>query len=147
MNTMQFCQSAVAHIYGGKNNPKLRGQVNFYQLSRSVLIEVNIRGLPESESGFFGFHIHEGESCTGVDFENTKSHYNPKSKPHPAHSGDLPPLMLCNGGAYQSFATDRFRVKDIIGRTVVIHSKPDDFHTQPAGDAGIKIGCGEIKRL
>lgn len=41
--------------------------------------------------------------------------------------------------------TDRFRVRDIIGRTVVIHSGPDDFHTQPAGNAGEKIACGVIR--
>ena len=42
--------------------------------------------------------------------------------------------------------TNRFAVKDIIGRTVVIHDKPDDFTTQPSGGSGVKIACGEIKR-
>ena len=38
--------------------------------------------------------------------------------------------------------TDRFSVDEIIGRTVVIHSGPDDFRTQPAGNAGKTIACG-----
>jgi len=42
--------------------------------------------------------------------------------------------------------TDRFRVQDILGRTVVLHSDPDDLDTQPAGNAGIKIACGVIDR-
>ena len=42
--------------------------------------------------------------------------------------------------------TDRFTISDIIGRTVVIHKSPDDFTTQPSGNAGAKIACGEIKR-
>ena len=38
-----------------------------------------------------------------------------------------------------------FKVNEIVGRTVVIHNKRDDFITQPAGDSGIKIACGEIR--
>lgn len=45
---------------------------------------------------------------------------------------------------YLSIRTDRFSVSDIVGRTVVIHSDPDDFHSLPAGNAGMKIGCGVI---
>lgn len=65
---------------------------------------------------------------------------------HPEHAGDLPPLIRCRGNAYLSFRTDRFSVNEIIGRTVVIHSDPDDFHTQPAGNAGKKIACGVIQK-
>jgi len=53
-------------------------------------------------------------------------------------------LMCCRGNAYLAVKTDRFTVHDIIGKTVVIHSNPDDFHTQPAGNAGKKIACGVI---
>lgn len=137
---------AIAHIRGGEQAPDLRGQVKFYQRKCSVLVSVNITGLPSTDSGFFGFHIHEGASCSGADFPNTGSHYNPADAPHPAHAGDLPPLMLCNGGACMTVATDRFHVEDIIGRTVIIHSMPDDLHSQPAGNAGIKIACGVICR-
>jgi len=111
------------------------------------LIVAKISGLPaDSETGFFGFHIHKGNTCTGADFSGTDSHYNPTEQAHPEHAGDLPPLLRCNGSAYLSVRTDRFSVKEIIGRTVVIHSEPDDFHTQPAGNAGRKIACGVIRR-
>jgi len=43
------------------------------------------------------------------------------------------------------FLTDRFTISEIIGKTIVIHISPDDFKSQPAGDAGKKIACGEIK--
>ena len=142
-----FCPIATARIYGGKTVPNLHGRVNFYELQHSVLVEINVQGLPESKTGFFGFHIHEGKSCSGTDFSDTGSHYNPEGKPHPSHAGDFPPLLLCNGCAYQSFATDRIKIKDIIGRTVVIHSNPDDFTTQPTGNAGIKIACGVIVKI
>ena len=45
-----------------------------------------------------------------------------------------------------NFLTDRFTLKEIIGRTVVIHSMPDDFTSQPSGNSGEKIACGVIKR-
>ena len=40
--------------------------------------------------------------------------------------------------------TKRFYPEEIVGRTAVIHSKPDDFTSQPSGNAGEKIACGEI---
>jgi len=139
---------AVARIYGGMDTPQLSGCVRFYQENGCVLIVARIFGLPqESETGFFGFHIHQGEACTGSDFSRTEGHYNPADQTHPKHSGDLPPLLQCRGSAYLSVRTDRFTVNEIIGRTVVIHSDPDDFHSQPAGNAGRKIACGVIYKI
>lgn len=137
---------AVAEVRGSVAYPNLRGQVRFYQRRDCVLVETNLQGLPETETGFFGFHIHGGESCTGEGFADTGSHYNPTEAPHPSHAGDLPPLLSCHGNAYLAVATGRFRVEDVIGRTVVIHDMADDFTTQPAGNAGTKIGCGVIRR-
>lgn len=145
---MQCCRKnpdAVARITGGAEAPQLSGCVEFYQEDRCVLIVAKISGLPaDNKTGFFGFHIHQGNTCTGADFSGTGSHYNPAEQAHPEHAGDLPPLLHCNGNAYLSVRTDRFSVKGVIGRTVVIHSDPDDFHTQPAGNAGKKIACGVI---
>lgn len=137
---------AYALVRGGELAPQLRGEVNFYQKPGYVLVEARISGLPDySDTGFFAFHIHEGGSCTGKDFADTGGHYNPGGYPHPRHAGDLPPLLLCRGGAYMTLHTDRFRVRDIIGRTVVIHAHADDFMTQPSGNAGTKMACGVIK--
>lgn len=147
---MQYCRKcpdAVAEIRGGMEAPQLSGCVQFYQENGCALIVARIFGLPkESVTGFFGFHIHQGESCSGTDFSGTGSHYNPVDLMHPKHAGDLPPLLACQGSAYLSVKTDRFSVDEIIGRTVVIHSDPDDFHSQPAGNAGKKIACGVIRK-
>ena len=147
---MQYCRKcpdAVAQICGGMEAPQLTGCVAFYQENGCVLIVAEISGLPkDSEKGFFGFHIHQGESCSGKDFSGTGSHYNPTDWAHPKHAGDLPPLLRCGENAYLSVKTDRFSVKNIIGRTVVIHSDPDDFRSQPAGNAGKKIACGVIQK-
>lgn len=144
MGVCQRCPDGVAYICGGVDAPRISGRVEFYQEKNKVRIVADITGLPESGTGFFGFHIHQGESCSGLEFAATGSHYNPTGSPHPNHSGDLPPLLGCGGKAYLSVITDRFSVSEIIGRTVVIHSDPDDFHTQPAGNAGKKIACGVI---
>lgn len=147
MQSGSACPDAIAHIKGGPEAPCLSGEVRFYQERGYVLVTANIAGLPqESGPGFFALHIHEGGDCSGESFSDTGRHYNPANASHPNHAGDLPSLMLCNGGAYLAVRTNRFCVLDIIGRTVVIHSGPDDFHSQSAGNAGTKIACGVIRR-
>ena len=94
-----------------------------------------------------GFHIHENGNCSldeNQELAFTGNHYNPDTQLHPSHRGDLPPVLNCNGYAWQSFLTDAFRVEEIIGRSIVLHALPDDFKTQPSGDSGSKIGCGII---
>lgn len=138
---------AVAHVRGDKTYSAIGGVVKFFAHPRGTVVTADISGLPESQAGFFALHIHEGGSCCGAGFPETGSHYDPKDVPHPQHAGDLPPLLSCNGHAYYSVLTNRFRIPDILGRTVVIHSHPDDFRSQPAGDAGSKIACGVIRKV
>ncbi len=136
---------AVAIITGKNVCPAVVGTVKFYQKHNGVLVVADIKNLPHTDTGFLGFHIHEGTDCGGKDFSNSKGHFNPFDAPHPSHIGDLPPLMLCSNRAYSSVLTNRFNISDIIGRTVIIHNMPDDFTTQPSGNAGEKIACGVIK--
>lgn len=142
-----YSPAAAAWLQGDGAYSDLRGRVTFAPCCGGTLVTADIRGLPPSESDFFAFHIHEGESCQGAGFPRTGSHYNPWEQPHPRHAGDLPPLLSCGGRAYLSVLTDRFQVADILGKTVVVHSHPDDFRSQPSGDAGSKIACGIIRRV
>ena len=136
---------AVAWVRGEEG---LRGSVTFYSIPDGTLVTAELQGLPERETGFFGFHIHEGGDCGGADFGNTKGHLNPQGLPHPRHMGDLPPLLEMPGGrAFLAVKTGRFQPEDVIGRTVVIHDSPDNFHTQPSGNSGKKVGCGVIRRI
>lgn len=139
--------TAIAHIRGDKRHPLLIGTVWFYQLANGVLVEVEVSGLPANDAGFYGFHIHTGGACTGVGFSSTGAHLSPVAVMHPKHAGDLPPLLSNSGSAYMAVVTDRFSIQEIINRTVVVHSDPDDFHSQPAGNAGEKIGCGVIEHF
>lgn len=142
---------AKAVVRGSEEYPNIKGEVCFYSTRQGVIVACAIKGLTPAEqvcdSPVLGFHIHEGELCTGNEtdyFANTLSHYNPKNCQHPYHAGDMPPLFSANGIAVSVFLTDRFNLKDVIGKTVIIHAMADDFHTQPSGNAGEKIACGKI---
>lgn len=144
--------AARASIKGSPTYPDILGNVDFYQTNMGVMVVAEIFGLPSPtnpcESPVFGFHIHSGGSCTGNEtdpFADAMTHYNPKNCPHPHHAGDMPPLFGNQGYAFLMFLTDRFNVREIIGKTVIIHDRPDDFTTQPAGNAGNKIACGVIE--
>ncbi len=128
-------QNAIACVRG----ENIRGTVKFFPQCPGVMVTAEIFGLPD---GFHGFHIHRGNSCGGKDFSDILGHLG--AGDHPNHAGDLPPLLSCGGRAYLAVRTERFRIPEILGRTVVIHQNRDDFTTQPAGDAGEKIACGVI---
>ncbi len=145
--------TAKANIKGGKKYPKINGIVTFRETKNGVIMTAKINNLPQSNNKckgrFFGFHIHEGTSCTGNledEFANAKSHLNPTSCPHPFHIGDLPPLIENNGFAYMSVLINKFKIKDILGKVIIIHDSPDDFNTQPSGNSGTKIACGKIEK-
>lgn len=126
-----------------KGKGKLRGTVKFYSVPGGSLVAVEATGLPE-EGGFLALHIHEGSSCGGKEFADALGHFNPEGADHPDHAGDLPPLLNMGGRAFLAVETNRFFVEDVIEHTAVLHSQPDDFRTQPAGDSGEKIACGII---
>lgn len=152
LSVFQRKPDAIATISGSAEYPEIHGTVRFYQVRKGVVVAVEIAGLPQGTDAcgkpFFGFHIHSGGVCRGNEkdpFADTLSHYNPDHCTHPAHAGDLLPLLGNSGVAMQIFLTNRFTVQEIAGRTVVIHAQPDDFTSQPAGNSGSKIACGEIR--
>ncbi len=147
---------AQAQIAGSPEYPFIRGKVSFCQTGQGVVVIAEITGLPPSESPvnpncdhpIFAIHIHSGTNCSGNaedPFADTGAHYNPESCPHPAHAGDLPPLFSNNGTAWSAVLTDRFTIRSILGKAVIIHRNPDDFTSQPSGNAGAKIACGIIR--
>ena len=145
---------AAADMKGSRDYPDIRGRVLFYNARGGVLVRAEITGLPRAhgdcDSPIFAFHIHGGNFCTGnADdaFANSGSHYNPQNCNHPYHAGDLPPLFSADGNAVLEVLTDRFSLPQAIGKTIIIHSNPDDFTTQPSGNSGEKIACGIIKSV
>ena len=142
---------AYAKMSGSEKYPDIQGSIKIYNTYGGSILTVELAGIINSdgknENGFLGFHIHEGESCTGNKtdpFADAGGHYNPTDKPHPQHAGDLPPLLVNNGVAWMMVYTGRFFPEDVLGKTIILHGMPDDFRTQPAGDSGERIACGEI---
>ncbi len=146
---------AIAILKGNFLAPSLNGMVEFYPWKNGTLVKIEINNLPKTKPpikdippiGPFAFHIHEGESCNNKMFEDAKGHYNPTNQPHPFHVGDLPSILSNNGYAYMIVYTQRFKPKDVINKTVIIHLNPDDYRSQPSGNAGERVACGIIKRL
>ncbi len=142
---------AQAVFAGSQAYPLICGVANFYQTNKGVVLAVNVNGLPywpgPCGSAVFGFHIHQGTSCTGNaqdPFADAGMHYDPDNCDHPYHAGDLPPLFGNKGHAQMTVLTNRFTVAEVLGRALIIHGSPDDFVTQPAGNSGKKIACGLI---
>ena len=114
-------QMASATICGSLQYRFITGTVRLYQTNSGVVVYSEIGGLPTSDmpckSRIFGFHIHEGRSCSGdIDdpFSNAMAHYNPGGCSHPHHAGDLPVLFGNNGFAFSIFLTNRFTVSCLL---------------------------------
>lgn len=140
---------AIAWVTGGAAYPDISGLVRFYPTAYGgVIIEAEFFNLPNKNvvgsSDFYAFHIHEYGDCS-QNFTNCGEHYDPAGRPHPYHAGDMPPLLSNQGYAWMVFYDKRFKIEDIMGRSVIVHSNADDFTTQPAGDSGVKIACGIIR--
>jgi len=144
---------ATAQLQPTKGN-KTFGEATFEQVGSKVRVVVYVQGLkPDQEHGF---HIHEVGDCSSGDGMSTKGHFNPFGKPHghpgsaERHAGDLPALKADKGGrAKIDVETDVITVTpgpaSVIGRGLIVHADPDDYKTQPTGNAGARIACGVIR--
>lgn len=132
---------------------KTFGEATFEQVGNKVKVTIFVQGL--KPGGEHGLHIHEGGAC-GPDGMAAGGHFNPHGKAHSRHTdanrhaGDLPSLKAAkNGRGNIAIELDGLSIGsgagNIIGRTVIVHAGPDDFRTQPTGNAGGRIACGVIK--
>lgn len=148
---------AVANIIGGPLAAQIKGIVLFRDVTGGSQVCVSVNGLPPYKPGRggqppvgpHGFHIHEFGNCEQGDprdpFKAAGGHWNPNKQPHGNHAGDFPVLFSNNGIARMTFFTDKFKVKDVIGKSVIIHMNPDDYRSQPAGNSGKRLACGVIR--
>ena len=145
---------ATASLQATKGS-SVGGTVNFVQIGDKVRVTASVSGL--KPNGEFGFHIHEAGDCSSGDGMSAKGHFNPHSKPHARagiaerHAGDLPSLKSDAGGnASLSADLDVITVApgpaSVVGRGLIVHVQPDDFKTQPTGNAGARSACAVIQR-
>lgn len=104
-----------------------------------------------------GFHVHETGDCSAPDASSAGGHFNPHGAAHgdrsgggEHHAGDMPNLVAdASGNASVDGRVDGLEVgtggaSDVLGKAVVVHLQPDDYASQPAGNAGARIACGVI---
>lgn len=141
--------AAMAWVRGGAAFPAISGLVKFFRTPfQGILVEAEFFNLPDvtafGSSNFYAMHIHEFGDCSD-NFSKAGPHYGAPGSLHPNHAGDMPPLLANQGYAWTAFYDKRYTIEDILGRSVIIHQNPDDFHTQPSGNSGPMIACGPIR--
>ena len=131
-----------------------KGSVTFTQMGDKVRVRAQVSGL--KPDGEHGFHIHEKGDCSSGDGMSTGGHFNPSGKPHgpqamPHHAGDMPSLKAdASGNATATFELTEVSIgsgaADIVGKGLIVHRDPDDYKTQPTGNAGPRLACAVIRR-
>ncbi|WP_390614598.1 superoxide dismutase family protein [Siminovitchia fortis] len=132
------------------------GEAELSENSKGVAIHVRVEGL---EPGRRAIHLHETGKCAPPDFKSAGAHFNPGHKEHGFHNpkgyhaGDLPNLEVAADGKVDAVlktadvTLERGKPNSLLdkdGSALVIHAGEDDYVTDPAGNAGDRIVCGEI---
>jgi len=141
---------AVAVLIPTEGN-KVEGTVSFTKEGNQVKVSAHIEGL---KPGNHGFHIHEWGDCSSKDGSAAGGHFNPSALTHGArtdakrHAGDLGNIEVGDSGmAHIEFTDSVLKLEgpnSITGRGVIVHANPDDYKTQPTGNAGGRLACGVI---
>lgn len=131
------------------------GQARVSQEPEGTRVIVDMMGLP---AGTYAVHLHSVGKCEGPAFTSAGGHFNPAMKEHGtmnpagAHAGDLPNIVVGDDrrgrlDAVQAglrMADGDAPLIDLDGAAVVVHAAPDDYKTDPAGNAGTRIACGVL---
>ncbi|AEG92217.1 superoxide dismutase family protein [Ramlibacter tataouinensis] len=146
---------AVANLAPTAGN-STTGTVHFTSVgSGRVRVAGEVRGLkPGAEHGF---HVHEKGDCSSPDAMSAGGHFNPGNAPHgrhggaAQHAGDLPSLRAnAQGVASFSFESSSIALgggpADVSGKGLIVHRDPDDYQTQPTGNAGPRLACAVIQK-
>jgi Cu-Zn family superoxide dismutase len=119
-----------------------------------VSIALDLQHLPPGEHAF---HIHQVAKCE-PPFATAGPHFNPAAKKHGlespdgSHAGDMKNITVGAKGTVKvvvlntqvTLGEGPNSVFANGGTSLVIHAKPDDMKTDPAGNAGDRIACGVI---
>jgi Cu-Zn family superoxide dismutase len=145
--------TAVANLEPTKDN-SAKGTVTFTQVGDKVRVVANLSGLKAGSP--HGFHVHEKGDCGSGDGMSAGGHYNPAAKPHGSlstdhHAGDMPNVMADSyGNATVTVEIPGLTIgsgsADIVGKGLIVHRDPDDYKSQPAGNAGPRIACAVIRK-
>jgi Cu-Zn family superoxide dismutase len=145
---------ATAQLQPTRGN-NVTGTVTFTQKGDKVVLAANVSGLKPNQE--HGFHVHDKGDCSSGDGMSAAGHFNPKGSPHghystqARHAGDMPNLKAdANGNANMSAELDIVTVSEgpvsVVGRGLIVHAQPDDYKSQPVGNAGARMACAVIQK-
>ena len=145
---------ATAQLQPTRGN-SVTGNVSFTQRGDKVVVIASVSGLKPNQE--HGFHVHEKGDCSSGDGMSAAGHFNPKGNPHGHHStpvrhaGDMPNLKAdAKGNAAITAELDVITVSEgptsVIGRGLIVHAQPDDYKSQPVGNAGARLACAVIQK-
>jgi len=141
-----------------KSGSKLKGKATFTEGEKgSITLRVEVEDAPP---GVHAIHIHEKGDCSSPDGKSAGDHWNPTHMEHGKwgapgdhhHLGDIGNLTVGpDGKGTITLETTKWTAggggaNDVIGHAIVVHGGVDDFKSQPAGNAGPRIGCGVITK-
>ncbi len=147
-------RAETAHAELHNDQGKKVGTATLQETPHGVLISLDLDGVPP---GTHAFHIHEVGKCE-PPFTSAGGHFNPSGKKHGMlsaagmHAGDLPNITVPESGKLKVdvFATGvtlgsgQNGLLDADGSSLVLHAGPDDYTTDPAGNAGARLACGVV---
>ena len=130
------------------------GTAEFRESGGGTQLDVRVSGLAPGEHGI---HVHMVGRCdAAIGFESAGEHLNPTNAQHgldnPAgpHMGDLPNLVVsADSTGNLTHTSAQLRLGDALdgdGAAIVVHAAPDDQTTDPSGNSGARVLCGEIER-
>jgi Cu-Zn family superoxide dismutase len=142
---------AVATLEATAGN-EAHGTVHFSPADEGGLrVRTIMRGLPP---GKHAYHLHLYGDCSAPDGSAAGTHFNLKgsSKSPPADidriTGNLGDLIADQNGNGEHSAVipdaQLTGAKAIIGRSVIVHAKPNDPAQPPIGGAGGRLACGVV---
>lgn len=147
---------ATAELQPTKDST-VKGSIRFTVVDGRLHASGDISGLkPGSEHGF---HIHEKGDCSAPDGSSAGGHFNPGNAEHGSidaaahHGGDMPNIVAdaqgnarVDGPVSSNVNAGKGDGFDIIGRGLIVHADPDDYHSQPTGNAGARLACAVIAK-
>lgn len=133
------------------------GEANFTDEGNgTVRFELTVGNLTPGEHAV---HLHEKGDCSAEDASSAGGHWNPTMKPHGKrgegtayHKGDVANMSVGDDGkgtlslSIQGWTIGGPDSTNVVGKSVIIHEKADDFTTQPTGNAGGRLSCGVIEQ-
>ncbi len=145
--------AAVAPLEG-KSGTQSGGDAEFSQEEGKVTLRLLVKNAPR---GSHAVHIHEKGDCSDPEAKSAGAHWNPGGAEHgkwgdTCHLGDIGNIDVDERGeGILLLTTDLWTIggdpaSDILGKSVIVHAQPDDFKTQPTGNAGGRIACGVIQK-